>query len=149
MFLINSKTKFKVLYLDFVFTSIWKVKFKQLISIFIFSNSFFIKKRKTKYSLFFVFMKKLKKELLKKIKINFMVIFTSMVYTLSKCKFVSSPLRISAVQWSLGHQESAVWKQLMYFNVYIAGCYFHICFILTVNCDVKHTSRSRYRQVFS
>ena len=42
-----------------------------------------------------------------KTKINFMVIFTSMVYTLFKSKFVSSHLRFSAVQWSWGHQETA------------------------------------------
>ena len=40
-------------------------------------------------------------------------------------------------------------KQLMYFNVYIASCYFHICFILIVNCNIKHTSRSRHLEVFS
>ena len=57
---------------------------------------------------FFILMKKLKSELLKQIKINFMIIITSIVYTLFKSQFVSSPLRISAVQWSRGHQESAV-----------------------------------------
>ena len=67
-------------------------------------------------------MKKLKNELLKQIKINFMIIIASTVYTLFKSQFVSSPLGFSAVQWSRGHQESAVKKQLMYFNVYIAGC---------------------------
>ena len=36
-------------------------------------------------------------------------------------------------------------KQLMYFNVYIAGCYLHIWFILIVNCKIKHTSRSNHR----
>ena len=36
-------------------------------------------------------MKELKNELLKNIKINFMVIFTSIVCTLFKSKFVSSP----------------------------------------------------------
>ena len=53
-------------------------------------------------------MKELKNELSEKIKINLMGIFTSMVYTLLKNKFVSSPLIFSAVQWSHGHQESAV-----------------------------------------
>ena len=52
-------------------------------------------------------MEELKNESIKKIKINFMVIFTSMVYTLFKSsKLVSSSLRFSAVQWSHGHQES-------------------------------------------
>ena len=36
--------------------------------------------------------------------------FTSMVYTLFKSKFASSPLRFSIVQWLCGHQESAVLK---------------------------------------
>ena len=53
-------------------------------------------------------MKELKDELRKQIKINFMVNIINMVYALFKSKFVSSPLRLSAVQWSLGHQESAV-----------------------------------------
>ena len=39
-------------------------------------------------------------------------------------------------------------KQLIYFNVYIAGCYFHIWLILKVSCDIKH-SRSSHRRVFS
>ena len=40
-------------------------------------------------------------------------------------------------------------KQLMYFNVYISGCYFHISFILIVNCDIKYIGRSRWYEVFS
>ena len=55
-------------------------------------------------------MKELKNELLKYIKINFMVIFTSIVCTLFKSKFASSPQRFSAVQWSRGRKESAVQK---------------------------------------
>ena len=53
----------------------------------------FHKKWKTKYSsfLFFIFMKELKNELLKQIKIYFMIVFTSMIYTLFKSKVVSSP----------------------------------------------------------
>ena len=43
-------------------------------------------------------MMELKNELLKQIKINFMIIFKSMIYSLFKSKFVSSPLRFSAVQ---------------------------------------------------
>ena len=53
-------------------------------------------------------MKKVEYELLKQIKINFMIIITSMVYTLFKSQFVSCPLRFSTVQWSPGHQEFAV-----------------------------------------
>ena len=104
-------------------------------------NSFFIfiKTWKTEYSSFFVFHfhEGIEKRItvLKKIKINFMIIFTSIVCTLFKSKFISHPEKFSAVQWSCGHQKSAVQKtadhmQLMYFNVYITDCYFHICFIL-------------------
>ena len=94
-------------------------------------------------------MKELKNELLKNININFMVIFTSIACTLFKSKFVSSRQRFSAVQRSRGHQESAVQKQLMYVNVYITGCYFHICLIFIANCDIKHISRSSHHAVFS
>ena len=45
---------------------------------------------------------------LNNIKINFLIIVTSMVYPLFKSKFVSSPRKFSAVQGSRGHQESAV-----------------------------------------
>ena len=53
-------------------------------------------------------MKELNNELLKQIKINFLIIFTSMIYTLFKSRFVSSPLRFYAVKWSRGDQASAV-----------------------------------------
>ena len=43
-------------------------------------------------------MEELKNELLKQIKINFMIIFTGMIYTLFKSKFVSGLLRFIAVQ---------------------------------------------------
>ena len=92
-------------------------------------------------------MTELKNELLKNIKTNFMVILTNIDYTLFKNKFVSSSQRFSAVQWSRGYQESAVKKQLMYLNIYITGCYVHICFILiyknkgnmnvAANCDIN------------
>ena len=85
---------------------------QSFISNFIFQ---FIKKRKWDFGYtdsvrfsFFILIKKLKNELLKQMRINFMIIITSIVYTLFKNQFVSSPLRFSAVQWSRGHQESAV-----------------------------------------
>ena len=67
-----------------------------------FQNSFcfLIKKRiilsvhgLVRFSLF-ILMKKLKNELLKQIKINFMIIITSIVYTLFKSQFVSSPPKV-------------------------------------------------------
>ena len=102
-------------------------------------HSFFIfiknGKQNTVHFSLFIFMKELKKELLKNIKINFMVIFTSIVCTLFKSKFVSSPCPwwFSDVQWYTKNTDTKnplFGKQLMYFNVYITGCYFHICFIL-------------------
>ena len=80
--------------------------FKFLMLLFVFQ---FHKKWETRYSFFsfFIFMMELQNELLKQIKINFMIIFTSMIYTLFKSKFVSSPLRFSAVQQSRGHQVSS------------------------------------------
>ena len=100
VFLINSKAKFKILYLDFVFTSIWKTKLKELATIFMFNRlllwifntvicfSFSCKsgKRNTVHFSFLNLTNKLEKELLEKIKINFMVIFTSMACTLFKNK---------------------------------------------------------------
>ena len=67
------------------------------------------KRNKVRFS-FFISMKELKSELIKNININFMVIFTSKLYTLFKSKFVLSPLKFSAVQWSREHQESSVYK---------------------------------------
>ena len=40
-------------------------------------------------------------------------------------------------------------KQLIYINVYIAGSYFNIWFIFIVHCEIKDTSRSSHRDVFS
>ena len=48
-------------------------------------------------------MEELKNEWRRQTNINFITIFTSMMYTLFKSKFVSNPLSFSAV-----HQESAV-----------------------------------------
>ena len=53
-------------------------------------------------------IKELQNQLLKKMKINLMIVFICMVDTFFKSKFVSSPLRSSATKWSRGHQESAV-----------------------------------------
>ena len=112
---------------------------------------YFHKKWKTKYGSFFVF--RFYEESEKRVtlidKDYFMTMFTSIVYTLFKSKFVSSPLTFSAIQWSRGQQGSAVQKQLMYFNVYISGCCFHISFFHTANCDIKHISRSSHHEVFS
>ena len=108
---------------------------------------------------FFIFMKELKNELLKKIRINFMVIFTIM--------FLPSQLRSSVVAKNHPDAKNPLFrKQLMYFNVSITSCYFHICFILILlfillflfysyfifvlfNFDIKHISRSSHREVFS
>ena len=95
----------------------------------------------------FIFMKELKNELLKQIEINSMVYLTSMVYSLFRSNFVSSPLRFSTVQWSprICCLENS-WFILIFL---ITGCYFHNSFILIVNCDWKHINRGSHRCVFS
>ena len=96
---------------------------------------------------FFIFMKELKNKLLKQIEINSMVYLTSMVYSLFRSNFVSSPLRFSTVQWSprICCLENS-WCILI---VLITGCYFHNCFILIVNCNRRHINRGSHRWVFS
>ena len=71
-------------------------------------------------------MKKLKIELLKQVKIDFMIIITSMVYTLFKSQFLSSPWGFPLCNSLADTKKSLFRKQPMYFNGYIAGCYFHI-----------------------
>ena len=106
-------------------------------------------KQNTVYFSFFIFMKKLKKELLKKIKINFMVIFISMSTRYLRASSCRVPWDLPLCNDQADIKNPLFRKQLMYFNVYIAGCYFQICFILIVNGDIKHTSRSSHREVFS
>ena len=79
---------------------------------FVFHFDFKNWKQNTVRFLFFVFMKELKNKLIKQIKIDFMSIITSMVYSLFKSKFVPSPLRFSNVQWSSQQQESTVYKTI-------------------------------------
>ena len=64
---------------------------------------------------------KLKNELLKQIKINFMIII---VYTLFKRQFVSSPLMFSAVNGHADTKNPLFKKQLMHFNIYILAATF-------------------------
>ena len=107
--ILRQKSKFTI-FLIFILILNWKSKdtfrtHRNPHSFFI-----FIKKWRTKYSSFsnFHFHEEIKKELLKKVKAIFMVTFISMVYTLFTSKFMSNPLKFSPVQWSRGHQESAV-----------------------------------------
>ena len=53
-------------------------------------------------------MKELTNELLKKIKISFVVIFTSMKNPPFKSRFVSSPLIFSTEKLLRGHKKSAL-----------------------------------------
>ena len=78
-----------------MFKQIFTLNFKYYHSFFIFIKN---GKRNTVHFSFFIFMEELENELLKQIKINFMIVFTSMIYTLFKSMFVSSPLGLSAVQ---------------------------------------------------
>ena len=54
-------------------------------------------RKQNKFHFSYFILKELGNELVKNIKINFVVIFMSMVYTLFKSKFMSSPLRFFAV----------------------------------------------------
>ena len=80
-------------------------------------------------------MNELKNELFKKIKINFIVIFTSMVYTLLKNNSGSSPLRFSAIQGHAGTKNPLFRKQLMYFNVSILATTFESAEAAIVRCS--------------
>ena len=93
-------------------------------------------------------MEKFKKELFKKIRIELDGYFHK--YGL---QVIQEQIR---VPWDFplcnGHADTKnplLRQQMMYFNVYIGGRYFHICFILIVSCDLKHTNRSSHREVFS
>ena len=98
------------------------------------------KRNTVRFSLF-VFMKELKNELLKQIKINFLIIITSVFHN---SKFVSSPLRFSCCLIVMRTPINPLFiKRLTYFNVYIAGCYFHIWIIFIVNCDIVTRNNSQ------
>ena len=88
---------------------------------------------------FFIFMMELKNELLKQIKINFMIIFTSRIYTLFKSKFVSSPLRFSTLHNHVDIKNLQLRKQLVYFNVYITGCYFQSVGTSNIISRISHS----------
>ena len=69
----------------------------------------FHKKWKTKNSSFFVFHfhEKIEKKNDLRSRLTLWLFSQVWMYMLFTSKFVSSPLRFSAVQWSSGHQESA------------------------------------------
>ena len=106
VFFIEVKAKSKYRILNFVFQFIKKTKwhfgYTDLPS-FVLDFPKKMENRNTARFSFFVFKKELKNELLKQITINFMIVFISILYNLFKSKFVSSPLRFSAVQGSRGH----------------------------------------------
>ena len=72
-----------------------------------------------------------------------------MVYTLLKSKFVLSTLRFSAVNGHTDTKDTLFRKQLMYFNVYIIGYYFHTGFILIVNCNINILAEAAIKRYFS
>ena len=161
VFLIKWKKKFKILYLDFVVTSLWKMKLKQLTTIFMFNdrsfnaiNRFFIfiKKRKTKCSSFFVFhfIEIEKKNYLKRSRLSLWLFSPVWLSRYSRAGSCQVPWAFRLCNGHADTKNPLFRKQLMYFIVYIAGCYCHICFILLiVNCDIKHTSRSNHHEVLS
>ena len=83
-------------------------------------------------------MEELKNELLKQIKINFMIISNAWSTRYSKASSCQ-------VAWDFplysGHADTKNLLFRKHINIYITGCYFHISFILIVNCDLKHISK--------
>ena len=164
VFLINWKRKFKILYLDFVFTSITKtwrnsnnwlpfsclidIFFEFLIPSFVFR---FHKKWKTKYSSFFVFhfsWRNWKTNYLNRSRLVLWSLSQVWSTRYSKASSCQVPWGFPKCSVHADTKNSLFRKQVMDFNVYIAGCYFHIWFVFIVNCDIKHTSRSSHREVF-
>ena len=132
------KNKIQNSILRFVFTSIRKTKFKKLTTIFMFNGfllwifnalirfSFSLKKWKTKNGSFFVFMKELKNELLKQIKIWLWLLSQVWSTRYSRSSSCQVPWGFPLCNGHTDTKNRLFRKQLMYFNVYIAGCYFHI-----------------------
>ena len=109
------------------------------------------KKWKTKNSSFFVFhfMKKLKKEWLKKIRLTlwlFSQVWSTCYSQASSCQV---PCDFPLCNCHADIKDPLCRKQLICFNVYIAGFYFRIYFILIENYDVAKTCRSSHREVFA
>ena len=93
-------------------------------------------------------MKELKNDLLINIKINFMVVFTSIVYTLFKRKFVSSLHRFPQYNGDADRKNPLFRKHLMNFTL-LAATFRQYLFYPYINYDIKHISRSSHREVFS
>ena len=96
----NQKMNFKKLFHFSILVVKMKNKKRKIFKIrFVFKskNELYFRYTDSVHFSFYIFKKKLKKQLLKKIKNKFMAIFTSLVYMLFKSKFGSNPLRFSAV----------------------------------------------------
>ena len=61
-----------------------------------------------------------------------MFIFLSMIYKLFKCKFASSLLMFSAYNGDADNNNALFGKQMIYFNIYITGSYFHVLFLYPI-----------------
>ena len=86
---------------------------------------------------FFIFMKELKNESRKQIR------------SYSRASSCQVPWGFPLCNGHADTKNLLFRKQLMYFNVYIAGSYFDIWSIFIVNCDLKHTGRSSHHEVIS
>ena len=87
-----------------------------------------------------------KKNYLKRSRLTFLWLYSqALPKRYSRASFCQVPWEFSMCKGHTSTKNQLFRKQLMYFNVYFAGCYFHICFTLVVNCDIKHIS---HREVF-
>ena len=77
-----------------------------------------------------------------------MVIFTSIVYTLFKSKFVSSLRRFPQYNGDADRKNPLFRKHLMYFTL-LAATFRQYLFYPYISYDIKHISRSSHREVFS
>ena len=161
VFLINWKNlkKFKILYLDFVFTSIWETKFKYLTTISLFRK--FLLLEFLMLSFRFSFSYKIKNE----IQFIFRLSFSWRNYS------VELPYGYLLNGYFHKYSLHVILKQVRFKSADIFHCTMvtrtpgihclenSVCismfillaanFILIVNCDVKHISRSSHREVFS
>ena len=72
--------------------------------------------------------------------------FHKLFYTLFKSKFVCLFVHSDFPLYNCyaDTKNPLFKKQLMYFNFHITSRYFHICFILVANFDIKHIGRSSH-----
>ena len=105
------------------------------------------KQNKVHFSYFI--LKELGNELIKNIKINFVVIFTSMVYTLFKSKFMSSPLRFFAVNGYTDIKNLLFKSWFILIFILLAATFIFVLFFLIVHCNIKKLAEAAIVKYFT